>query len=388
MSLPNKKNEGLFSKEITLEDIRAYLLNFRPALLKSIIVIILFTIAFAFIGYIAKVTSPKEYESNCVLYNEQGGGGSSSLQSLASLAGISTGGGADATGGDLYQLILNNYPFLLELAKKPIYLKEKGTTITLQQYFERDEEKDLVEKVMYSFLHAPSTIKSLIFKKPKVVKEEKLFKPDSLLLDSSRASFQNRVYITKLTSDDKKIIDILILRIRLSQNGKLSTLTVKMPDAILSAEANKVVLELLIKYAIRFKVSKQLENVEFLEARTKEAEFKYKESQQKLASFKDNNYNVIFQSVQSQENVLQNNFLLYSGVYNQLVTQLEQAKIQLKKDSPLFTVVQPIYVPGEVASNNGKIIYYSLKGLFIGFLFLIYFFYKAYKKTASININS
>ena len=161
-----------------------------------------------------------------------------------------------------------------------------------------------------------------------------------------------------------------------------------MPEANLSAEVNKVVLELLIKYTIRFKASKQLENVDFLEARTAEAEIKYKESQQKVARFKDNNYNVIFQSVQTQENVLQNNFVLYSSIYNQLVSQLEQAKIQLKKDSPLFTVVEPVYIPDQVAIDNSKIISYLIKGIFIGLLLAFYNFFKCYKAHKSITINN
>ncbi|MFM7357393.1 MAG: hypothetical protein ACKO1T_02350, partial [Sediminibacterium sp.] len=142
------------------------------------------------------------------------------------------------------------------------------------------------------------------------------------------------------------------------------------------------------KYAIRFKASKQIENVEFLEARTREAEAKYIESQQKVAKFKDNNYNVVFQSVQTKESVLQNEFSLYSGIYNQLISQLEQAKIQLKKDSPLFTVVEPVYIPDEIATDNSKVVSYSIKGLLIGLVISLYFLYKAYKKSTLIPVNS
>jgi uncharacterized protein involved in exopolysaccharide biosynthesis len=211
---------------------------------------------------------------------------------------------------------------------------------------------------------------------------------DSAISNQLKGSFANKVYISNLTGDDKKIIGILASRIKLTQLGKLSTLYVKMPEARLSAAVNKVVLELLIKYAIRFKASKQLENVEFLEARTAEAELKYRESQRKAAQFKDNNYNVIFQSVQIQENVLQNNFNLYSSIYNQLVSQLEEAKIQLKKDSPLFTVLEPVYIPDQIASDNSKIVSYLLKGIILGVLFSFYLFYKCYKAYKSITINN
>lgn len=388
----NSRNFFL-GKEITLGDIAGYIKKytniFKPALIKCLFVIVFFTILFSIIGYVAKVTSSKEYESQCVLYNEQNSSTqNSTMQALALLSGASSNTGTEATGGDLYQLILINRPFLLELASSTVDLKNLDSSKTLYQYFDKEEELDLVERTINRIKNSPGQLVSFLFNKPKPPRLHYFTKSIADSLDSSKVSFVNKPFITELTGNDKRIISILSNRIKLKQNGKLSTLLVKMPEAKLSAQVNKLVLELLTKYAIRFKVSKQLENVEFLEARTKEAEAKYKESQQKVANFKDNNYNVVFQSVQSRESVLQNEFLLYSGIYNQLVSQLEQAKIQLKKDSPLFTVVEPVYIPEEVASDNSKINSYGLKGLIVALVISIYFLYRAYKKSTLITVNS
>jgi capsule polysaccharide export protein KpsE/RkpR len=388
----NSKNFFL-GKEITLGDIAGYIKKytniFKPALIKCLFVIVFFTVLFSIIGYVAKVTSSKEYESQCVLYNEQNSSTqNSTMQALALLSGASSNTGTEATGGDLYQLILINRPFLLELASSTVDLKNLDSSKTLYQYFDKEEELDLVERTINRIKKSPGQLVSFLFNKPKPPRLHYFTKSIADSWDSSKVSFVNKPFITELTGNDKRIISILSNRIKLKQNGKLSTLLVKMPEAKLSAQVNKLVLELLTKYAIRFKVSKQLENVEFLEARTKEAEAKYKESQQKVANFKDNNYNVVFQSVQSRESVLQNEFLLYSGIYNQLVSQLEQAKIQLKKDSPLFTVVEPVYIPEEVASDNSKINSYGLKGLIVGLVLSIYFLYRAYKKSTLITVNS
>ena len=97
---------------------------------------------------------------------------------------------------------------------------------------------------------------------------------------------------------------------------------------------------------------------------------------------------MIFQSIQTQESVLQNNFILYSGIYNQLVAQLEQAKIQLKKDSPLFTVVEPVYIPDQVAVDNSKIVSYLIKGFLLGLIITLYSLYKHYKAFKPITINT
>lgn len=388
--MKTKDKFAFLNKEITLNDIAEFLAIFKPAFKKSILLIALFTALFAVIGYFAKITSPKEFESTCVLYNELGGPSpNSSLQALALLTDANSGNGqGESSGGDLYQLILTNKPFLLELAKTPIYVNKQKKSITLEQYFDKELELDVVERSLNAITNIPSTVKGWMTNTPKVTFSKKSLISDTAISNQLKGSFANNVYIADLTAEDRKIIGILAPRIKLIQLGKLSTLKIKMPEAILSAEVNKVVLELLIKYAIRFKASKQLENVEFLEARTAEAEVKYRESQQKVARFKDNNYNVIFQSVQTQENILQNNFILYSGIYNQLVAQLEQAKIQLKKDSPLFTVVEPVYIPDQIATDNSKIVSFLIKGLLIGLLLSLYFFLKCYKAYKSITINN
>lgn len=385
--MKTKDKFEFLNKEFTLKDIANFLailfVIFKPAIKKSIFILALFAALFAGIGYFAKLTSPKEFESQCVLYDEEGvTNPNSSLQALNLLAGANpVSEQTKSSNDDLYQLILTNKPFLLELAKTPIYIDGQKKSIKLEQYFDKDTELDAIEKGLNS-------INNWIFSSSNTNSSKKSLITDSTISNQLKGSFANKVYISKLTADDNKIISILSSRIKLTQLGKLSTLYVKMPEASLSAEVNKVVLELLIKYAIRIKASKQLENVEFLEARTAEAEVKYKDSQRKAAQFKDNNYNVIFQSVQIQENVLQNNFVLYSNIYNQLVAQLEQAKIQLKKDSPLFTVLEPVYIPSQIATDNSKIISYLMRGIIVGLLISIYIFFKCFKAYKSNTFNN
>ena len=334
-------------------------------------------IIFGILGYIAKNTSPKEYEAKCVLLTEQATASQAqgSLMALAMLTGGTgaAGNNASSDGSDLYQLILSNRPFLIELSQKPIYLPDQNKSITLGRYFKKELPTDAVT----AFIKSVQTFPSRIFgsKATHATDEDStdILTKAKTAMDSANASFSTTVYVSELNNNQKTIIGILASRIKLTQVGKLITLTVKMPEARLSAEVTKAVLNLLIEYATRFKVGKQLENVRFLEQRTAEAVVKYKGSQQRVASFKDNNYNVIFESVQTKGKELENDFVLYSGIYNQLIGQLEQAKIQLKKDTPLFTVVEPVYIPEENAVNNGILFSYLSQGFMIGLLLTILF---------------
>ncbi len=373
-------------KEITLGDFFSFIQIFKPVLFKCFFVIALFALFFTSLGYIAKRTSPKEYESVCVLYDEEASYQNNSIKAISILAGDNSKNGlSESSSGDLYQLILKNKPFLLELAKLQKFKDQRDLNVTLEQYFEKDIQLDAIQNVFAGIKNIPLFIKKFVFSSSVIVNQKG--KSDESFRGFAEGSFINKVYVSELTANDKRIIGILGSRIRLTQSGKLSTLSVKMPDPKLSASVNKAVFELLIKYAIRFKVSKQIENVNFLEERTKEAEVNYKLSQKRVANFKDNNYNVVFQGVQTQESVLQNNFVLYSGIYNQLATQLEQAKIQLKKDSPLFTVVEPIYIPDQVSIDNSKVISYMIKGILIGLFVSTIILYRRYKEYNKTKIN-
>ena len=118
-----------------------------------------------------------------------------------------------------------------------------------------------------------------------------------------------------------------------------------MPEPVLSAQVCKLVLEKLIEYVSTYKTAKQRDNLIFLEQRKEEAESKYRQAQMNVTGFKDNSLGLIFQSVQTKETVLQNDMNLAFTVYNQLAGQLEQAKIDLKKESPIFSALNPIEVP-------------------------------------------
>lgn len=382
----NSQFKKLISGEdISLKDLFMPFKILAPYFKWFVAIFLMLLIIFGIIGKIVQKTTPKEFQAKCILMTDQAppvaGAASSSLAAIAALAGA--GGSASNTnteGSDFYQLILNNKPFLVELAVKPITIDIKGKQTTLYEYFWSEPKKDFVSELWSKITGVFSSSSKAI---QPLNKKELLALQNRVQTDSANKSFINSVYITELPTEQKKIIGILQSRIKFEQTGKLITLSVRMPEARLSAEATKLVLNLLIEYTTRFKVGKQLDNVRFLEARTAEAEQKYRQSQLRVASFKDNNYNVVFESVQSKEKQLENEFILYSGIYNQLVSQLEQAKIQLKKDTPLFSVVEPVYIPEENTPDGGIFTGYLAKGflwaLLVNILFIVWLFRKQKK---------
>lgn len=365
MPKPVKNIRTIFSgEEIVLTDV------WNIFWARRIYVIISVTV-FAILGVIAAKTSPVEYEAKCVvLLAEKGSASVSSGTSLlASLAGVPTPAGGDGNdiGSAIYPIILGSKPFLIELANDTFHDKTTGQITTLKQYLQRGVKPNAIARSKDFIFGFPGTVTALFKSEPKpspqahvpVVKIEDIEVGNTL---------SSNVKIIKLSGTDLAASGALASRIKLTPMGNQLTLTVKMPEAWLSAQATQMVLDKLIVYVTKYKTSKQLETLRFLEARTAEAAQVYKLNQQRVAGFKDNNYGVVYQSIQTQQQSLQNEFELSLTLYNNLSAQLQQARIQLKKDTPLFTLLEPVYVPnGPSEPNPSKIMMsYVLLGIFVG----------------------
>jgi uncharacterized protein involved in exopolysaccharide biosynthesis len=80
----------------------------------------------------------------------------------------------------------------------------------------------------------------------------------------------------------------------------------------------------------------------------------------------DRNQNVLSASYLTRLERLQAEFDLVNTVYSELAKQKEQAAIQLSKDTPTFSVLDPVKVPKEKTGPNKSI--YVLGAFFIGLI--------------------
>ena len=58
----------------------------------------------------------------------------------------------------------------------------------------------------------------------------------------------------------------------------------------------------------------------------------------------------------SEEERLTSQYNLIYGVYSELSKQLEQSKIQVKQETPVFTIIEPISVPTKKSKPNRPLI--------------------------------
>ncbi len=58
----------------------------------------------------------------------------------------------------------------------------------------------------------------------------------------------------------------------------------------------------------------------------------------------------------TEEERLTSQYNLIYAVYSDLAKQLEQAKIQVKQDTPVFTIIEPVSVPTKKSKPNRPMI--------------------------------
>ena len=141
-----------------------------------------------------------------------------------------------------------------------------------------------------------------------------------------------------------------------------------MPEPLAAAQLVAATQKLLQKYVTAFKIEKVENNLEFVEGRYQDAKKEFEAKQQELAAFRDANRNFALEKARTNEERLKTQSDLLFSVYSELAEQREQANIQVKETTPIFTVVDPVTVPIErTKPKRGLIcIAFTILGGFIG----------------------
>ena len=82
---------------------------------------------------------------------------------------------------------------------------------------------------------------------------------------------------------------------------------------------------------------------------------------------------LIFESGRASQDQLKAQYELHFSIYNNLANQLEQAKIQLKENTPIFTEFEPVVQPSYPSNSSSILIIflYLIFGIMFGSLILV-----------------
>lgn len=292
----------------------------------------------AFLGLAIAILSPKEYTAASAIVPQLGGEGNSKiggLGSLAALAGINL--DMQQQGSEIspivYPQIVSSIPFQVELMNTPLNFQTISQPVTLLDYVTKLKKTTILEFVKMYTIGLPSLIISAIRSKP----------------ETNRESDGNDLKPIVLTSDQIRVQKILNKMVTLNVNTKEGYLTiiVNSPEPLVSAQLALKAQFLLQKYITEFKTQKAQANLDFIEASYWRAKKEFEQAQVKLAVASDRSNSFISGLAKVETDRLQSQYTITFGVYQELAKQYEQAKIQVKKETPVFTVIDPPVVPFE-----------------------------------------
>jgi uncharacterized protein involved in exopolysaccharide biosynthesis len=316
--------------------------------------LIFFTIFGLVFGVIIAITSPKEYTATTIMVPQMNGKSASmgGLGSLAALAGIDLN---SATQGNemspiLYPQIVSSTPFKLELMNTLIKFEEYDKPISLYEYY--------VSDTVPTFF---GTIKKYTIGLPGLI--IKLIKPKEEL--KSMCS-EDGTKLVELTEDQdeicKKLDKIISLEVE-AKEGYL-TLSAVMKEPLAAAQLAQKAQELLQRDITNFKSQKAKAELDFIQERYNEAQAKAEGYQINIAQKTDQYKNLTSSVPQVQTTRIQTKYGIANTVFQELAKQLEQAKIQVKKDTPIFTVIEPVTIPLKKSKPNRPLI--VVMGLILG----------------------
>ena len=316
------------SDEIDLIELARTVWDGRRVLIKSIAV-------FFMLGLLIALSSPKQYTATTIMVPQAADVSSKlgGLSGLASMAGInlnSMSNSSDIT-PTIYPQIISSVPFQLGLMQTKLTFSDQAQPVTLFDYYTNNDKRLVWGTIMKYTIGLPGVIMKAI-----------RGKPDELPASSYNGPIQ-------LTLKQQRIQRKLNRMIFIDYNKKEGyvTLTCNMPEALPAAQLAQHTQKMLQEYITRFKVQKAQANLEFVQQRYDEVKQQYEQAQNELARFNDRNQNVSTAMARTEQERLNNQYNLVYTIYSELAKQLEQAKIQVKEDTPVFTIIEPASVPTE-----------------------------------------
>ena len=280
------------------------------------------------LAYLLFLTHPYFNSSVTILpdYANSGGGMLSQLSGLASLAGVSVGKGAPT---EIYQNLLTSESVIRPVVYAKYNTEEFDKPVNLIEYFELEPNESLPVRLQ-----------------------------------------KRQMFLSVLKSLTKSRISTDVDRMT-----KILTVTVKMPEAQLSADVVNNLVESLNNYVITQMKTFASDQEKYLSKRIKQVKDSLDTAENNLKTFSEKN-RVIAQSPQLmlEQARLTRQITIIQAVYVELVKQNEIVKLQKLKDTPVLNIRElaksPIKKTGPKRAISLILIMF-FSGIFVG-LYLIF----------------
>jgi hypothetical protein len=323
--------------------------------------VLIFKISFltALIGVIYALAQPNEFTSSTTFIPQLSSGvkkGGSSLSGLASLAGINIGGMESSSEfpPTLYPQVVNGIPFKLDLLSSTI--NSNGNQILVKDYFTDKDSFNVFGLVKEYTIGLPFKILG-IFKS----KEKKAI------------NLESEIY--SVSEEDSGLFNLISSSLNLSINNKEGFITISFTDSDknIAAQITQIAQNLLQKKIIEFKNKSSKEMLDFAIKQYSQNKESYEKLQDERAVFVDKNINISSSLFQNKLSRIESELTISQSIVQQLASQVEQAKLQVNKDTPVFTTIKPVTIPFHRSAPKRSliVIVFTFLGFVMSFVYVL-----------------
>ncbi len=292
-------------------------------------VILKFMLVFAIAGVAIAFLLPRKYTARCTLGLEAEDRTTRiSVEGMSAFQGMNV---ADLRNGKIvspamYPDILYSVPFQKELMYFPLFTNEGGEPVTFYSYLTNGGTTD--------------------------------YSPDA----------GNSVGVEQLTAQEVQCLRYLKNAISIKVDPKDGNLKIEvdMPEARMAAQLAHKVQEMLQQYIAKFRIAKAQAALDFIEGRYQEIKAELEQKQKTLIEFREKQKSQTSIQSQTEEKILSNDYELFFSLYSDMVREREKARIQVKENMPVLTVIEPVVEPTAPSRPNRLLI--VLASVLLGFL--------------------
>ena len=317
---------------------------------------------FVALGLIAALTMKRVYTVQTVMVPQLNSKQNSSLGTLAALAGIDM--GMQTSAADLsplvYPEIVNSIPYRLELIHTPLHYSKCDYPISMFDYaLSGIDRPGLFFYIKKYTIGLPGVIINAISG------------PQKEIVYGYATSSADTVAIRPIvvTVNEQKMLDVFDRIVSLDVNKKEGylTLTVKGLEPIQTAELAIKAQQLLQEMLTRFRVEKSESELTYIQARYDEIKAENDRYQEQLAVINDRTQGFTTTRDRIERDRIQAKYNVSNAIYNEMAKQLEQAKMQVKRDTPVYAVIQPVTIPMKSSNSRAKtLIVWTFFGFIVG----------------------
>lgn len=340
--------------EIRLSDVVRFLKDSRWTVLR-------WALGALVVGALYAYLQPNQYTAFVTVMPElqtKGGSGLGNLGSLAGLAGINldgVSGSTEAIRPDLYPSMLQSVPFGLYLLSQPVRVGNR--LFTVQDYLIWSAENSVGSRVWETLFGWLSS-------------------DDVVAVKAVNNRPQNPAQPLLLTQQQEGLIQAMGKRVvaEIDKRTGVITITAKMPDPAVAAAVARLSLDYLTNYVTNYRTGRSRQQVKFLTQQVTNARRRYQAAEYQVSAYRDRNRSLFLQTAKIEEQRLQADYLLAQTVYNDLSKQLEQARIKVQEEAPVFQVLEPARVPLRKSEPKrtmmalGSAVFGAIVGLFLFFI--------------------